>query len=80
MKILITSLMQNGNFTLTSLMSFYNIFVWQNANKTEQIDFVTKILIKESTERPIYEIGKTIDLICSKINLDNFSKSLKNFN
>lgn len=36
-RMLIETLMSNGSFTLTSFMRFYNIFVWQNADKKEQI-------------------------------------------
>lgn len=36
-KMLIETLMDNGHFTLTSYIKFYNIFVWQNADKKEQI-------------------------------------------
>jgi hypothetical protein len=41
--------MSNGNFTLTSYMKFYDIFVWQSADKKEQVEFVAKLLMKEST-------------------------------
>ena len=79
-RMLIETLMSNGSFTLTSFMRFYNIFVWQNADKKEQIEFVTKLLMKESMEKPITEVSKVIDSICRKIHLENFNKSLDNFN
>jgi hypothetical protein len=37
----------NGNFTMASYLRFYEIFVWQSADKNEQIDFVLKILMGE---------------------------------
>ena len=80
MRLLIGSLMNHGIFNVSSLMTFYSIFVWQVADKKQQIEFVCKILMKELNERPISEIGRTIDLVCSKISLDTFNKSLENFN
>ena len=68
-RILIETLMEGGSFTLTSYMRFYNIFVWQSADRREQIEFVVKLLMREASERPICEIGSTIDLICRKIHL-----------
>ena len=68
-RILIETLMEGGSFTLTSYMRFYNIFVWQSADRREQIEFVVKLLMREANERPICEIGSTIDLICRKIHL-----------
>lgn len=47
-RMLIETLMTNGSFTLTSFMHFYNIFVWQSADKKEQVDFVVKLLMKDS--------------------------------
>jgi 5-carboxymethyl-2-hydroxymuconate isomerase len=79
-RMLIETLMDNGSFTLTSFMKFYNIFVWQNADKREQVEFVVKLLMKDSSERPIAEVSKAIDAICRKIRLENFNKSLENFN
>ena len=45
-RILIETLMEGGSFTLTSYMKFYNIFVWQSADRREQIEFVVKLLMK----------------------------------
>lgn len=36
--------------------------------------------MKESMEKPITEVSKVIDSICRKIHLENFNKSLDNFN
>ena len=36
-KILIKLLSHNGNFTFSSYLEFYNLFVWQQATKEEQI-------------------------------------------
>lgn len=36
--------------------------------------------MQDCKERLILEIGKTIDMICSKINIDNLNKSLDHFN
>ena len=33
-KILIRMLSNNGNFTFSSYLEFYNLFVWQQASKT----------------------------------------------
>jgi hypothetical protein len=80
MRMLEGALSIEGRFTLTSYISFYNIFVWQNASLDEQITFVTRLLMGESRERPIVGIAKVIDRVCSKIHIENFSKSLDNFN
>lgn len=80
MRMLEGALSIEGRFTLTSYISFYNIFVWQNANLDEQITFVTRLLMGESRERPIVGIARVIDRVCSKIHIENFSKSLDNFN
>lgn len=45
-RMLIETLMANGSFTLTSYMRFYNIFVWQSADKREQVDFVARLLMR----------------------------------
>jgi 5-carboxymethyl-2-hydroxymuconate isomerase len=47
-RMLIDTLMASGSFTLTSFMRFYNIFVWQCADKREQIDFVARLLMKDA--------------------------------
>ena len=78
--LLIESLKINDKFTINSYVTFYDIFVWQIAEKKEQIEFVAKILMQEFKEKLIIEISKVIDMICSKINIDNFNKSLDNFN
>ena len=44
------------------------------------MEFVSKLLMQDHKEKLILHIGQTIDLICSKINIDNFKKSLDNFN
>lgn len=77
---LIDTLMATGTFTLTSYMRFYNIFVWQSADKKEQVDFVTRLLMKDASEKPLAEISRVIDTVCRKIRLENFNKSLDNFN
>lgn len=79
-RMLIETLMANGSFTLTSYMRFYNIFVWQSADKREQVDFVAKLLMKDAAEKSLADISKVIDTICRKIHLENFNKSLENFN
>lgn len=79
-RLLVETLMTNGSFTLTSYMRFYNIFVWQSADKKEQIDFVARLLMKDAPEKPLADISKIIDTICAKIHLENFNKSLENFN
>jgi len=53
MRMLVTALSNNGAFTLTSYMSFYCIFVWQSADRHEQVEFVTKLLMEDHKERPI---------------------------
>jgi hypothetical protein len=78
--LLIDSLKLNDKFTINSYVTFYDIFVWQIAEKKEQMEFVAKILMQEFKEKLIFEISKVIDLICGKINIDNFNKSLDNFN
>ena len=47
---LIEALKVNGNFTITSYIKFYDIFVWQTADKKEQMEFVAKLLMKELKE------------------------------
>ena len=78
--LLIESLKINDKFTINSYVTFYDIFVWQIAEKKEQIEFVAKLLMQDFKEKLIIEISKVIDMICSKINIDNFNKSLDNFN
>jgi len=68
-RMLIDTLMASGSFTLTSYMRFYNIFVWQCADKREQIDFVARLLMRDAPERPLAEISKVIDTVCRKIHL-----------
>jgi hypothetical protein len=79
MQILIEALSINNNFTLTSYTKFYDIFVWQNAERDEQIRFVTNVLMGENTELSIIKISKIIDLICQKINIETINNSLDNF-
>lgn len=67
MMLLIESLKINGKFTINSYVTFYDIFVWQIAEKKEQMEFVTKLLMQELKEKLIIDISKVIDLICSKI-------------
>lgn len=77
--LLIESLKINDRFTINSYMNFYDIFVWQIAQKKQQMEFVVRILMQDFKQKLIIEISKTIDLICSKINIDNLNKSLENF-
>ncbi len=46
-RLLIEALEINGRFTITSYVKFYDIFVWQTAEKKEQMEFVAKLLMKE---------------------------------
>ena len=64
---------------LSSYVNFYDIFVWQMASKKVHMEFVTKILMQNCKERLVTEISKVIDMICGKINLNNFKSSLDNF-
>lgn len=67
MRMLIVALESEAKFTLTSYMSFYSIFVWQSADRREQIDFVTKLLMGNSKEMSIVQVAKIIDTVCRKI-------------
>ena len=77
---LIDSLKVNDKFTIKSYCDFYDIFVWQIAGKKAQIEFVSRMMMRDSKERSIVEVGEIIDLICRKINIDQFNKSLNDFN
>lgn len=68
-QMLIEALTVNGRFTLDSFIKFYDIFVWQTADKREQMEFVGKLLMKELKEQSIVEIAKVIDIICNKIRI-----------
>jgi hypothetical protein len=79
-RLLIDSLKINEKFTVQSFANFYDIFVWQTVDKKGQMQFVAQILMQNSKERSIVEIGRTIDLVCGKINIEQFNKSLESFN
>lgn len=66
---LIEALCINGRFIIDSYIKFYDIFVWQTANKKEQMEFVGKLLMKELKEQSIVEIARVIDNICNKIRI-----------
>jgi len=68
-ELLITSLMVSGNFTFSSFIQFYELFVWQQATKKSQIEFVTKLLMGMNSEISYKNLSKSIDVMCSKINL-----------
>lgn len=59
----------SGNFTFSSFILFYELFVWQQAAKQNQIDFVLKILMGTASEINFEKLSSMIDLMCSKINL-----------
>lgn len=80
MRLLIGSLEVNGRFSISSYIEFYDIFVWQIAEKKQQMAFVVKLLMREAQEKSIVEIGRVIDSICQKIHIESFNKSLSNFN
>lgn len=73
MKLLVTILScpPDNNFTFSSYIEFYSIFIWQQATKTEQIEFVIKLLMGYQNEIMFAELNEKIDFICSKISLVN---------
>lgn len=73
-------LSNGGNFTFSSYIDFYNIFVWQQASKNEQIDFVCKLLMGEQNIQTFSELSSRIDYFCGKIKLMNNHESLAGFN
>ena len=79
-KILIQSLSSLGTFTFSSYITFYDLFVWQQADKTSQIEFVLKVLMGEAPEVTYKRLSEAIDFMCSKIRLAQSSDSLDGFN
>jgi hypothetical protein len=49
---LLDALSVSSNFTFTSYIQFYELFIWQQASKQTQIEFVVKLLMhtKKSIE------------------------------
>ena len=47
-KLLIETLSASGNFTFSAFIQFYEIFVWQQASKETQIEFVLKLLMNQT--------------------------------
>ena len=69
-----------NSFVFSSYLSFYELFVWQQADKNTQIEFVLKVLMGNQTEISFKKLGQSIDFMCSKIHLAKNSDSLEGFN
>lgn len=79
-KLLIETLSFSSNFTFSSFILFYEIFIWQQATKQTQIEFVMKLLIGINNQTTYKKLSDCIDLLCSKINLTENKESLCGFN
>jgi hypothetical protein len=72
--------MASNNFTFSSYIQFYELFVWQQASKSLQVDFVAKVLMRNGNTISYRKLSEVIDYMCSKINLLDQSESMNGFN
>ena len=60
--------------------TFYELFVWQQADKNIQLEFVLKVLMGNYKEITLKNLSEIIDSLCSKIRLIKNTDSLQGFN
>lgn len=77
---LISCLSVSGNFTFSSFITFYELFIWQQASKQTQIQFVLKLLMGTQSQVPCQKIANKIDFLCSRIRLDGATDCIDGFN